>query len=74
MPYKKENTRINVQYLDAQTDELLFEIKDRNHTNVGELLTTFHANNLMNRERQGKRMPKKIMVIAVAEFDWVDKL
>lgn len=73
MPYKKENARINVQYIDAITDEILFEIKDRNHMNVGEVLTAFHANSLMERELKGKRMPKKIMVIAVAEFDWFDK-
>lgn len=73
MPYKKETTRINVQYIDSQTEEVLFEIKDRNHMNIGELLADYHVNILMEREMKNKRKPKKIMVIAVAEFNLIEK-
>ena len=50
MPYKKNSTRINVQYLDSETDEILFEIKDRNWMNVGELLTDTYSSGLIERE------------------------
>jgi hypothetical protein len=73
MPYRKETTRINVQFIDAKTDDLLFEIKDRNHLNVGEIMTDHYADMLMERELKGKRKPAKIMVIAVAEFSLIDK-
>ena len=72
MPYKKDTSRINVQYIDSKTEEVLFEIKDRNWQNVGELLTDTYTNILIDRELKGKRKPKNIMVIAVAEFTQVE--
>ncbi len=72
MPYKKDTSRINVQYIDSKTEEVLFEIKDRNWQNVGELLTDTYTNILIDRELKGKRKPKNIMVIAVAEFTQIE--
>lgn len=68
MKYKKNSHRIEVQFIDDKTEEILFKIGDRNHTNVGELLTDFYADSLIMRELKGKKMPKKIMAIIAVEF------
>lgn len=68
MKYKKNSHRLEVQFIDDKTEEILFKIGDRNHTNVGELLTDFYADTLIMRELKGKKLPKKVMVIIAAEF------
>jgi len=72
MKYKKDTSRITVQFLDSATEKLLFEIKDRNHQNVGELMSDFYADTLLMRELKGKNLPKNVMVIAVADFTLSD--
>jgi hypothetical protein len=72
MKYKKESQRITVQFLDTDTEAVLFEIKDRNHRNVGELMSDFYANTLLMRELKGKKLPKNAMAVTVAYFTLVD--
>jgi hypothetical protein len=70
--YVKETPRICVKFIDADTDTELFEIKDRNWMNVGEILSVSITNSLvMNHIKNGK-LPKKIMVIAISECDLID--
>jgi hypothetical protein len=67
--YVKENPRINVKFIDSDTDEELFEVNDRNHLNVGELFPSSTVNNIVQRElKNRKNLPKNIMVIAVSEY------
>ena len=66
--YKKESSRITVQFIDADTENLLFEVTNRNWTNVGEIFTDVYANELIQRELKGKRLPENIMVVTVANF------
>lgn len=68
MRYRKDTPRITVKFIDADTDQILFEIKDRSWMNVGELFTDQIVTTLMEQENKSKKQPKNILVLAVGEF------
>ena len=71
--YIKENPRINIQFIDSNTEEVLFEINDRNWLNVGEIFPASTVNGIVHRElKNRKNLPKNIMVIAVGEYSLDD--
>lgn len=65
--YSKDNPRIAVKFIDSDTEVELFELKDRNWMNIGELFTNNIANSLIQSEI-GDAEPDEIMVIAVGYF------
>lgn len=65
--YRKDNPRIVVKFIDNKTDEELFELKDRNWMNIGELFTNHVADSLIQ-SNIGNLEPDEIMVIAVGIF------
>lgn len=67
--YKKVSSRIPVKYVDANTEDIIFEVPNRNWTNIGELMADVNVNDLIMRELAGKKLPNKIIVLAVAEFE-----
>ena len=66
--YIKETPRINVKFIDAKTEETILEVPDRNHTNVGEILTAYHGDALIQAKLKGKKLPKKVLVIIMTEL------
>ena len=67
--YTKENPRITVKFINNDNEQELFEIKDRNWMNVGELFTDNVANAIIESEYKNKRLlPDEIMVIAIGIF------
>jgi len=72
MRYKKETSRITVQFIDDSNDKVIAEIKDRNHMSIGDIFTDIYANSIIEHEVAGKNHPKKIMVVAVAYFNLVE--
>lgn len=67
--YTKENPRIVVKFIDNNTDETLFEIKDRNWMNLGELFTDHVVNSLVEQELKNIPVePDEILVLAVGVF------
>ena len=66
--YSKETSRITIKFIDANTEEQLFEIPDRNWMNMGELYSDGYANELLLRELKGKKMPQKVLILAVCEL------
>ena len=66
--YKVESPRIPVQFINAKTEAVLFEIKDRNWMNIGELLTAHYAGTLVETEMKGKVEPDEVLVIAVVRL------
>ena len=66
--YIKDSPRITVKFIDSNSDDVLFELKDRNWMNVGELFTNNVANSLIEQELKNKIEPDEIMVIAVGIF------
>lgn len=67
--YIKETPRIVVKFIDNETDETLFEIKDRNIMNVGEIFSSYVANSIIQNELKNKELPKSVLVIAVGELN-----
>jgi len=73
--YVKETPRINVKFINSDTDEVLFEISNRNCTNVNELFSDYITTSLIADEIKKKKIktpPEKIMVMAVCEFNLVN--
>jgi len=71
--YRKETSRIPVKFIDGDTEDLLFEIKDRNHMNIGELFTDFVVTSIAERDFKKGQEPDEIMVIAVGIFKRVEE-
>jgi len=72
MVYKKSTPRLDVKFVNGDTDEILFEVKDRTWMNVGELLTDGAINSIMKNEWKNKPLPKNLMVLVVADFELKD--
>ena len=71
MGYMKETPRISIKFIDADTEEQLFEIKDRSWMNIGELFTDGIATSLIENDRRlkNKPLPQNVMILAVAEYN-----
>ena len=67
MKYTKKNPRLIIKFINNDTDEILFEIKDRTWMNVGELLNNIAVDNIMKHEFKDN-YPKNLMVLVVAEY------
>lgn len=70
MKYSKNSPRLTVQYVDAETDDILFEVPNRNWMNIGELLTDHYVDEMVktNAKRKGFDPPEKLLVIVAGEF------
>jgi cytochrome b involved in lipid metabolism len=69
--YKKSTPRLSVKYIDSSNDNVLFEINDRNWSDVGELLTDFYVDQVVKTEleRLKIKLPQNIMVLVVGEYE-----
>lgn len=68
--YKKETPRLTIQYVNSDTEEILFEINDRTWMNVGELLTNEYVDRVVKSELDQKNVsyPQNIMVLVIGEY------
>lgn len=67
--YKKEGG-IRIEVVNPENDDILFEITNRNWSNLGEVFNDHHFSTICNYEMQKlSYKPKKIMLVAVAEFE-----
>jgi len=71
MRYSKATPRLTVKFVDSDTNDILFEIKDRTWMNVGELLTDSAIDSIMKNEWKDKKMPANLMVLVVGEFQHI---
>ena len=71
MKYSKKNPRLTVQFVNADNDDILFEVPNRNHTNIGEFLTDYYVDGMIirNCKRLGIPTPPNVLVIVAAEFN-----
>ena len=68
MKYTKETPRLTVKFINADTEEVLFEINDRTWLNIGEILTDYYIDAIMKTEMKDKKKPINHMVLVVGEF------
>ena len=66
--YVKETSRIDVKFIDEQTNETILEVPDRNWMNVGEIFTAHYGDSIIQAKLQGKKLPKKVLVLVVSEL------
>ena len=67
MKYIKDTPRLMVKYVNADTEEILFEVKNRNWMNVGELLTDHFVTEVMRQNIKGE-IPENLLVLIVGEY------
>jgi len=68
MKYKKATPRLTVKFINSDTSEILFEVKDRTWMNVGEILNDGAIDSIMKTEWK-KEPPENLMVLVVGEFE-----
>ena len=68
MKYSKDTPRLTVKYIDADTEEVVYEINDRNWMNVGELLSDHHVNEVIKKSISNP--PENLMVLVVGEYTY----
>jgi hypothetical protein len=70
MNYRKTTPRLSVKYIDANTEDVLFEVNDRNWMNVGELLTDHFVDSVVKKELDAVKTPypRNLMVLVVGEY------
>jgi adenylate kinase family enzyme len=66
MKYSKDTPRLTVKYINADTEETVFEINDRTWMNVGELLSDHYVNEIVKQHINNP--PKNLMVLVVGEY------
>jgi len=66
--YVSESSRIDVKFIDANSEQTLFEVNDRNWMNMGEIFSGHYGDMLIQRELKGKKLPKKVLIISVKEL------
>lgn len=69
--YKKDKSRIDIKFIDSETDEELVTINNRNWMNVGEIFVDGCVDQIMKTEV--KNLPKTVLVIAVSEYTLVNE-
>ena len=70
--YVRETSRIPVKFINANTEEQLFEVPDRNWMNIGEILTSHYGDTLIQTELKGKKLPEEVLVITVSKLILVE--
>lgn len=72
MRYQKATPRLTVKFVDSDTDEILFEVKDRTWMNVGEIMSDGAISSIMKNEWKNKELPENLMILIVGEFELID--
>lgn len=67
MKYTKNTPRLTVKYVNADTEETIFEINDRNWMNVGELLSDYYVNEIV-KQNIDHELPENLLVLVVGEY------
>ena len=69
--YIKETPRLSVKFFDGDTNKQLFEIKDRNWMNVGELFADHYVSELIKQTIAEQNLPENIVVVTTGEYHLV---
>lgn len=68
--YKKDNPRLTVKFLDGNdTSNLLFEVNNRDHMDVGEMFSDTYVTSLINQTINDEDLPDNVIVLVTANFN-----
>ena len=65
MKYSKETSRLVVQIIDSETEEVIGTINNKNWSNVGEVFSDYYVTEIMKAK---KVSPENIILLVSAEF------
>ena len=68
MRYSKSTPRLNVKFIDSDTEKTLFEVKDRTWMNIGDILNDGAVDSIMKTECKNKKLPENLMILVVGEY------
>ena len=66
--YRKDTPRLTVKFIDADTERVVLELKDRTWMTVGELLTDYTVDAVVKSELRDKKLPERLLVLVVSEY------
>ena len=67
--YQKTHPRLSVKFLDGNdTSKVLFEVNDRDHMNVGEMLSDTYTTALVNQTIKEQNLPDNVLALISVEF------
>ena len=71
--FMKSSSRLTVKFVQVSTNNVLFEIKDRDWMTIGELFTDHYVDQLL-KQTYGNDVKKlesigKVMVLVIGEYD-----
>jgi hypothetical protein len=66
--YKKDTPRLTVKFIDADTERVILELKDRTWLTIGELLTEHMVDSIIKSELKDKKLPERLLVLVVSEY------
>jgi hypothetical protein len=66
--YVKDTPRLTVKFIDADTERVVLELKDRTWMTVGELLTDYTVDAIVKSELRDKKLPERLLVLVVSEY------
>ena len=70
MKYIKDSPRLNVQYINADTEDIILEVKNKNWMNVGELFADHYVNEIL--KQNNIETPENLMILVVGEYTLVE--
>ena len=70
MKYTKDNHRLNIKFINAETNELLFEVKDKSWMEVGDFFTDHYVDQLIKRTCQNN-LPKSVIVLLNKQYNLI---
>lgn len=74
MKFKKETSRIPIQFVDSESEEILFEINNRNVNNMGEVFSDGIASSIISSQFRGDEdnVPDKIIILVAVELNRIE--
>jgi hypothetical protein len=70
MKYTQEIPRLTVKYVNADTEDVIFEVNNRNWMNIGEMMTSKYATEVFKTNKL--EMPNNLMILIIGEYQLTD--
>jgi hypothetical protein len=67
--YLKNTPRLSVKFFNGDTNEQLFEIKNRSWMDVGELFADHHVTELLRQTYPDHQLPSNVIVLVSGEYE-----
>ena len=66
----KETPRLNVQFIDSKTNEILMQVNNRDYSDVGDMFSDTYVSQLLT-QKFGDNVPNEVIVLVSANYNKV---